>query len=97
MWTPTGTVIHGTLRKQDLNQAFCEWLDYYRNDAFLDIVENYGDSREDLIMDGDNDDEWLLEALLEAIGECMPDGYYFGAHVGDGSDFGIWPIDDDYA
>jgi len=87
---PTGTVIHGTLRPQDLIRAFSEWLDYYQNGAFLSLIENYAETREDLVMQGDNDDPWLLDELFDAINEAIPSGFYFGAHPGDGSDFGIW-------
>lgn len=90
---PTGTIIHATLRPQDLIRAFSEWLDYYQHEVFLSLIENYTDSRVDLIMDAENDDPWLLEELSDAIDAAMPAGFVFGAHPGDGSDFGIWPAD----
>jgi len=39
--------------------------------------------------------EWLAEyaiSLTDALNEHAPDGFMFGAHEGDGSDFGFWPI-----
>jgi hypothetical protein len=36
-----------------------------------------------------------LSTLIDILGEYAPAGHYFGAHEGDGSDFGFWPCDDD--
>jgi hypothetical protein len=42
---------------------------------------------------------WDSEALYDALQQYAPPYTYFGAHEGDGSDFGFWPcldgIDDD--
>jgi hypothetical protein len=35
-----------------------------------------------------------LEWLFDALDVCAPKGYCFGAHEGDGADFGFWQIDD---
>jgi len=32
---------------------------------------------------------------MDALNEYAPDGYYFGAIEGDGSDFGFWAIEDE--
>ena len=36
-----------------------------------------------------------VNTLIDILGEYAPPGHYFGAHEGDGSDFGFWPCDDD--
>lgn len=36
-----------------------------------------------------------LETLEDDLNSNCPDGYYFGANIGDGSDFGFWPLDDE--
>lgn len=35
---------------------------------------------------------WLLEELFDTLNEFAPHGYYFGAHWGDGTNFGFWPL-----
>jgi len=62
-----GTVIHGTLRPQDLIPAFSDEL--CRVDPKTD--------------------------LLFALNDRAPLGCYFGAHWGDGADFGYWPSEED--
>lgn len=42
----------------------------------------------------DTQDEMLVE-LFEELEKLAPEGYYFGALEGDGSDFGFWRCHDD--
>ena len=41
--------------------------------------------------DASQDVEWLFDTL----DEYAPDGHWFGAHPGDGADFGFWPSEDE--
>jgi len=34
-----------------------------------------------------------VEWMSDRLSECAPDGYFFGAHPGDGACFGFWPED----
>jgi len=37
----------------------------------------------------------LVNDLCDALQEHAPAGHYFGAHEGDGSDYGFWPTAED--
>ena len=98
MSVKTGSVISGTLKESDLVPAFMGCLD---GAAYGRIHAEHGG-----ILDGDcliadecelteSEDEelhWLMESLFDCLNEIAPAGHYFGAHEGDGSDFGFWSI-----
>jgi hypothetical protein len=46
-----------------------------------------------LIPEKEDDACELITALSDALETFAPPYSYFGAHVGDGADFGFWPID----
>jgi len=37
--------------------------------------------------------QYLVEQLIEILDRYAPEGYYFGPHEGNQSDFGFWPVD----
>lgn len=37
-----------------------------------------------------NEAQELIQDLFDTLNQISPEGYYFGAHPGDGSDFGYW-------
>lgn len=96
----TGTLIHGTLRAEDLIPAF--WAEIRRiggRESLEDIYAEYGDLLVEAVCTPEQIDVWdehmeLLEVLQDRLNDLAPEGMYFGAHIGDGSDFGFWPIDD---
>jgi len=97
MKCPEGTLIAGTVNPADVIHALAEWADFYSNECFLDIVENLDDDLQ-MYVDGNGrnssaDDDGVAQ-LWDDLAACvereLPDGYYFGAHWGDGADWGIW-------
>ncbi len=106
-----GTVSHGTLRPIDLLDTFerlltrldPEWVAGMSED--LRIARNAfdgtyaGDSSysADDTVQADEAGQATLDALIDRLDELAPDGVRFGAHEGDGSDFGFWPVEDDDA
>ena len=86
-----GTLICGTLLEQDLIPAF---IDEIRRISPTDSRLkdwNRAYARADDAM------EWqeFVGDLIDALSEYAPQGYYFGAHPGDGADFGFWQYDDE--
>jgi hypothetical protein len=92
-----GSVSSGTMREEDLIPAF---------EA---VLEQAGEDLPDRpaavakLLDGgvltDREQEevgWYVhEGLWEALDAIAPEGCYFGAHPGDGADFGFWQCDND--
>ena len=99
-----GSISHGTLRTEDLLPAFIDELTRLGGTLPGDLecvkhmeytnLPSYATSAPE---DEDNpfwqseDAMWDMEALTDALQECCPPFVYFGAHPGDGSDFGFWP------
>ena len=81
-----GTLIHGTLRTEDLIEAFRAELS--RIDPIAEAAIVPADDPES------EDAQYELDELFEVLDRYAPEGYYFGAHEGDGSDFGFWPIEE---
>jgi len=101
----TGTVSEGTVLARDLVPAFMDVLAHYAPDAHYrirsEIVKSAGVSY--LVIDDDHewwdseDCGWILnEDIWDAMNEIAPDGCYFGAHPGDGADYGFWQAEEDY-
>ena len=96
-----GSISHGTMRTEDLLDAFASELEYHvqhnaeqwcsdsgraQRDRYLSLV---GEAQE--MDDYDNEDaSELVSELTDALQEFAPPYAYFGSHPGDGSDFGFW-------
>jgi hypothetical protein len=93
-----GTCVHGAMQARDLVPAFLETLrsiiadgpeSYTVASGVRGRIENA--SQEPGYYDSEDSDE-DLETLLDTL-DCIGSkyGFYFGAHPGDGSDYGFWP------
>ena len=87
---------HATMRTQDLipvfRSAIRETPEYV---AMLNSVPAHA-------LEDDQADWWdseeahhQLEELFDILDGYAPDGFYFGAHPGDGADYGYWSIVND--
>ena len=92
-----GSVSRGTMRPQDVLPALLDALAEHDKDAYtqcLHIIPAHASE--------DDDAAWWteeapghVEALFDALNDCAPAGLYFGAHPGDGSDYGFWMSEED--
>jgi hypothetical protein len=100
-----GTVVEGTMRTEDLIRAFghtlreCDYSGYQQVKSYYAPVlaymrdhagELYGAPASLL-----DSAEHMREELYDRLDEVAPEGMYFGAHPGDGADFGFWTIDEE--
>ena len=100
-----GSVSHGTLRTEDLLEAFAsELLHHIQRNANAwssDAGRKERDRLTDLaqaaaeVTDYDSEEAAeLVTELCDALQEFAPPDVAFGAHEGDGADFGYWPMED---
>jgi hypothetical protein len=99
-----GTVSHGTLNLYDLANAFLEALETVAPAAYQQLAFPAGITPDYLraIDEGRSADYWATEdagwfvneCLFDALNDAAPEGYCFGAHEGDGADFGFWETEE---
>lgn len=83
------TIIHKTLRTEDLVDAFESWLEATDPTGYKHALAR----KADYYTEEDGSvylDEWLNESLFDIMCNYAPEGFYFGALEGDASDFGFW-------
>ena len=88
---PGESISHGTMRTQDLIPAFMDVVrDTPEYVQVMDAVPAH--AKEDKDAEWWNSDEaaGLLESLFDTLDSHSQEGHYFGAHPGDGSDYGFW-------
>lgn len=89
-----GSVSSGTMLASDLVPTFAYELSRVCGDDHADLLASA-----DAWVDGSADPETndhddagneLVDELMTALGDYCPDYCYFGAHEGDGADYGVW-------
>lgn len=99
-----GTVSEGTMRPQDLLPAIMDVLKEYHPEAYQLVISTIFSEFDATYIElcGDKDHpvwtfetmSWIInEVAWDAMNEIAPVGYYFGAHPGDGVDYGFWLVD----
>lgn len=70
-----------------------EYLQRIRRDYALDLMR-LEEGRELIVTDRDmRMVPELVSDLFDALDALSPAGFYFGAHIGNGSDYGYWPVE----
>lgn len=103
------SISHATLRSEDLLPAFLFAIEEHNTPAAQrfnsELIElGFGHSMCGVCGMG-NREEWpegfdddiaseIIADMMDALNDVAPNGYYFGAHPGDGSDFGFWQIEE---
>jgi hypothetical protein len=82
-----GSIIHATHKNEDLIPAFAAELAYLDNAKAWSKLVSEAEALEDYESEKAG---FILETLYEALNDFAPPYAYFGAHEGDGSDFGFW-------
>ena len=91
-----GTIIHGTMRNEDVIPELLSYLETMPKVHQGTLVTVQDEVRSIEIRE-DWDSEYAYEVclgLFDAITEHLPEGYFCGSHPGDGSDFGVWKFDE---
>ena len=88
-----GSVISGTMKNRDLILAFMKVVrdtSEYEQMIVCHTIPAYADDDPDSEWWESENASYLLEELFDILNYYAPDGCYFGAHPGDGADFGFW-------
>ncbi len=90
-----GSISWGTLRSKDLVRSFTS--EYERLGGRPSNIRRFDNVIIGNNLSASHDEEltWALEDLFELLNEMAPEGSYFGAHEGDGADFGFWLLSEE--
>lgn len=97
--TPGETVSRATLRPQDLLPAFLSVL--RETPEYVQITQalpaHIWEDEEAEYWSSEECSYLLNEEIFNLLQHYAPEGYYFGSHPGDGSDFAYWKIEEEAA
>jgi hypothetical protein len=91
-----GSISNGTMRPEDLIPNFLDVLDSLDHKQAEAIRQEHEETiatldKEDLTDEEMESQDWLLnEVLFNALDSHALPYFYFGAHPGDGADYGFW-------
>lgn len=92
--TPGESISHGTMRTQDLIPAFMEVIhDTPEYVQLMNAVPFHALEDKSAAWWDSEEASQLLESLFDTLDGYSPEGYSFGSHPGDGSDYGYWETD----
>lgn len=86
-----GTVSHGTMRNEDLMSSFEQEIKRLTTEESFRIIRR---ERKLWKKCGKFWKSDYVDFLFEKLDFLAPEGCYFGATEGDGSDYGFWKIED---
>jgi len=94
-----GTVICGTIQPRDLIPALMAVLREHNREAYLEcsaeILSNHDQfGHTDKWYETVEASDFLNETLWDYVDSLSPDGCYFGAHPGDGCNYGFWKFEE---
>lgn len=105
-----GSISSGTMRTEDLLQAFSEELDFqlsrqprsFKRAPYRKLIWEANQCLRRLNGDGTHAQQQEAEEyaseivceLMDSLGDFAPPLAYFGAHPGDGADYGFWISED---
>tara|TARA_R110000824_G_scaffold102858_1_gene244668 strand:+ start:241 stop:561 length:321 start_codon:yes stop_codon:yes gene_type:complete len=93
-----GTLIHGTLRDEDLLQAFSDELARIDETVFSQVIRLDAQlfvgnlTAAEIVEQLGEYASDLIWNMQNALSDLAPAGIYFGNIEGDGSDFGFWEV-----
>lgn len=92
-----GSVSHGTMIEEDLFEAFIDALSQLNKREAQKIQKEWDSFSHPKVCENcrDQRDYILNETLFNTLSNYAPPLAYFGAHEGDGSDFGFWVMSND--
>lgn len=96
------SVSHGTLRNCDLIPRFMSLLAEVAPARYAGYIAQPFAAPPAYVTEAGDDHEWwtseeahnMCNNLFDELDDEAPEGCYFGAHPGDGSDFGFWEHSD---
>lgn len=101
MKTITGTVSHGTMRPEDLIPKFIDTIQKIldkdmSHNLWMSLITLQNRMIDDPDYFGSETCQDDLTYLFDILNSLAPEGYYFGSHPGDGSDYGFWQCEEEF-